>query len=269
MAYLALAIGAGLSITFNVVDTLDTRGAAVDRWDIVTAVAFPSIVVLMVEMFVSQRWTGQGRPMQVIRWTGTLTIGGIAMLVSWTHGHDFLSTRGQSPAVSIAGPLSIDLLAIMATALILSGRAVPVVVPPRPLTAGDVLKAQDQQRLSTWMSEVTAPVEPEEPAKVMEDYQQRMAEIDQHAPDTIPDWMTPPGSPAVARRAPTGKLTDGQRAEVGDLMIVGRHHAAYPVADLRTLLAAWYKVSTKTIQRVESPKDNVFDMLSGDDGASQ
>jgi hypothetical protein len=123
VAYVALVIGAGLSITFNVVDVMEVRGAALDRWDILTAVAFPALVVLMVEMFVSRLWTGQPWPMQALRWGGTLSIGGIAMRVSWTHGHDFFINRGQAHDVANLGPLSIDLLAIMATALILSGRS--------------------------------------------------------------------------------------------------------------------------------------------------
>jgi hypothetical protein len=122
VAYVALVIGAGLSITFNVVDVTSTRGVQVDRWDILTAVAFPVLVVLMVELFVSRLWVGTRWPMQVIRWAGTVSIGGIAMRVSWTHGHDFFLSRGQAADVANLGPIAVDLLAIMATALILSGR---------------------------------------------------------------------------------------------------------------------------------------------------
>jgi hypothetical protein len=123
VAYVALVAGAGLSIIFNVVDVITVRGAEVDQWDILTAVAFPVLVVLMVEMFVSRLWIGQGWAMQVLRWAGTVAIGGIAMRVSWTHGHDFFLARHQAHDVANLGPIAVDLLAIMATALILSGRS--------------------------------------------------------------------------------------------------------------------------------------------------
>lgn len=131
VAYVALVLGAGLSITFNVVDTLDIRGPAVDRWDIVTAVAFPALVVLTVELFVSRRWPRYW-PMQVIRWAGCLAVGAIAMRVSWVHGHDFFLSRGQATDVAVMAPLAIDLLAIMATALILSGRTAAANVQDKP-----------------------------------------------------------------------------------------------------------------------------------------
>jgi hypothetical protein len=122
VAYIALAIGAGLSIAGNVADTFRTRGANVDTLDIVMAVSWPALVVLMVEMFVSARWTGQGKAMQVLRWAGCLSIGAMAMRVSWVHLNDLMSSRGQAADVATLGPLAIDALAIMATALILSGR---------------------------------------------------------------------------------------------------------------------------------------------------
>ncbi len=122
IAYVALAVGAGLSIMYNVVDTMSVRGAQFDIYDLVTAVAAPGIVVLMVEMFVSRWWIGRPWYMQIIRATSCAVIGGIAMRASWTHGHDFMSSRGQTSDVATTWPLAIDLLAIMATALILAGR---------------------------------------------------------------------------------------------------------------------------------------------------
>src|ERR1700745_584374 len=121
IAYVALAIGAGLSIMYNVVDTVEQRGASLDRWDIVTAVPSPPIVLLRVEMFVSKRWA-TGWQSQTIRWVATLAIGGVAMATSWTHGHDFMLGHGQTATVATAWPVAIDLLAIMATGLLLSGR---------------------------------------------------------------------------------------------------------------------------------------------------
>lgn len=122
VAYVALILGAGLSIAGNVADTYRTRAASTDPLDIVMAVAWPALVVLMVEIFVSTRWTGLSWPMQLLRWLGTLAIGGMAMRVSWVHLNDLMASRGQKADVAILGPLAIDCLAIMATALILAGR---------------------------------------------------------------------------------------------------------------------------------------------------
>jgi hypothetical protein len=58
----------------------------------------------------------------LLRWLGTLSIGGMAMRVSWVHLNDLMASRGQKADVAILGPLAIDCLAIMATALILAGR---------------------------------------------------------------------------------------------------------------------------------------------------
>jgi hypothetical protein len=122
VAYVALLAGAGLSIAGNVANVVRTRGADVDTLDIVLAVAFPALVVLMVEVFVSARWRGLNWPMQVLRWVGTLAIGAVAMRVSWVHLHELMLSRGQAGDVATFGPLAIDALAIMATALILAGR---------------------------------------------------------------------------------------------------------------------------------------------------
>lgn len=122
VAYVALILGAGLSIAGNVADTYRGRGQAADLLDIVMAVAWPALVVLMVEIFVSPRWVGLSWPMQLLRWLGTLSIGGMAMRVSWVHLNDLMASRGQKADVAILGPLAIDCLAIMATALILAGR---------------------------------------------------------------------------------------------------------------------------------------------------
>ncbi len=124
IAYVALAVGAGLSIMYNVVDTMSVRGEQFDIYDLITAVAAPGIVVLMVEMFVSRWWIGRPWYMQIIRATSCAVIGGIAMRASWTHGHDFMAGRGQTADVATLWPLAIDLLAIMATALILAGRTI-------------------------------------------------------------------------------------------------------------------------------------------------
>lgn len=164
VAYVALAIGAGLSIAGNVADTYRTRGGQTDVLDVVLAVSWPALVVLMVEMFVSTLWPAT-KPMQAIRWIGCLAIGAMAMRVSWVHLNDLLASRGQDADVATIGPLAIDALAIMATALILSGRgqlATPMVATePRlaTLPSDEAIEAatwRDPWDLATPISEATA-----------------------------------------------------------------------------------------------------------------
>jgi hypothetical protein len=121
VAYVSLGVGAGLSVAGNLADTYRTRGAATDTLDQVMAAGWPVLVLLAIEMFVSPRWSDK-RMFQVWRWTGCLAVGGMAMVVSWTHLHDLMASRGQMAVVAILGPLAIDGMAIMATGLILSTR---------------------------------------------------------------------------------------------------------------------------------------------------
>lgn len=165
IAYVALAVGAGLSIMYNVVDTAAVRGSAMDIYDLVTAIAAPGIVVLMVELFVSNWWVGTYWPMQVLRWSGCLVIGGVAMRASWTHGHDFMIGRGQTADVATTWPLAIDLLAVMATALILAGRRVrghvPVNVRGHVSAVMDTLATGERMSadtLSTVVSEIATDI---------------------------------------------------------------------------------------------------------------
>jgi len=121
VAYVSLGVGAGLSMAGNLADTYRTRGDAVDMLDKVMAVGWPALVILAIEMFVTPRWSSKTM-FQVWRWFGCLTVGGMAMVVSWTHLHDLMASRGQLAIVTILGPLAIDGMAIMATGLILSTR---------------------------------------------------------------------------------------------------------------------------------------------------
>jgi hypothetical protein len=122
VAYVALLAGAGLSIAGNVANVIRTRGVDMDGLDVVLAVAFPGLVILMVEVFVSARWRGLPAGMQWLRWIGCISIGAVAMRVSWVHLNELMTARGQKGDVATFGPLAIDALAIMATALILAGR---------------------------------------------------------------------------------------------------------------------------------------------------
>lgn len=121
VAYVSLGVGAGLSVAGNLADTYRTRGDATDTLDRFLAAGWPVLVLLAIEMFVSPRWSAK-RMFQVWRWVGCLAVGGMAMVVSWTHLHDLMASRGQLAIVAILGPLAIDGMAIMATGLILSTR---------------------------------------------------------------------------------------------------------------------------------------------------
>jgi hypothetical protein len=121
IAYVALLVGASLSVAGNVADTYRTRGDATDALDVILAGAWPVLVLLTIELFVSRRWSPE-RGFQVLRWAGCLAIGSMAMMVSWVHLHDLLDSRGQILPVATGGPLAIDGMAIMATGLLLSTR---------------------------------------------------------------------------------------------------------------------------------------------------
>jgi hypothetical protein len=122
VAYVALVLGAGVSIAGNVANVNRVRGDQTDALDLFMAGFFPGLVVLMVEVFVSARWRGLNWPMQVLRWAGCGAVTIVAMRVSWVHLHALMVSRQQEADVAILGPLAIDFLAIMATALILAGR---------------------------------------------------------------------------------------------------------------------------------------------------
>jgi hypothetical protein len=122
IAYVALLVSAGLSLAGNVVDTFRVRGPETDTLDIWLAITWPGLVVLMVHLFVSGRWLGLRWHFQVLRWVGCLGIMGMAMVGSWLHLNELLVSRDQPAILAVGGPLAIDGLAIMATALILAGR---------------------------------------------------------------------------------------------------------------------------------------------------
>lgn len=233
VAYVALIIGAGLSITFNVVDVVEERGADVDRWDIVAAVAFPGLVVLMVEMFVSRLWVGQGAAMQILRWAGTVSIGLIAMRISWTHGHAFFLSRGQEADVANLGPIAVDLLAIMATALILSGRSRAAsvrVARPAPMDIPATDTADTTQDLSTFTSADT-------------DWLSGLGA-------RIGDTDTTPAAPlAVPAARRTRVAVDTGQASEMDSAVAGLLAAGESVPDIKRKVSEVYSVSTKTVGR--------------------
>lgn len=156
VAYVALLTGAGLSIAGNVVDVQRVRGASMDNLDVVMAVTFPALVVLMVEVFVNARWRGLAWYMQLLRWLGCAGVTAVAMRVSWVHLNDLMLSRGQTADVAILAPLAIDFLAIMATALILAGRGrapIELELEPRRTLVDSMSDAELEQTLERWSVE--------------------------------------------------------------------------------------------------------------------
>lgn len=149
VAYLSLAIGAGVSVAGNIADTHRIsagQGRTPDSLDIFIAGFWPGAVLLVIEMFVSRLWP-QRRGPQAIRWGASLIFGFIAAFMSWIHLSDLLASRAQGSTVATLGPLAIDGLAIMATALILANRghrvATQDMAKPYVATAGDVRESEE------------------------------------------------------------------------------------------------------------------------------
>ena len=262
VAYVALTIGAGLSVAGNVADTYRTRGHATDVLDIVMAVSWPVLVVLMVEIFVSTRWTGLEWPMQGLRWLGTLAIGGMAMRVSWVHLNDLMSSRGQKADVAILGPLAIDCLAIMATALILAGRRT-------------VSKVEDIARPAAGFLDTLATGRTDLPSLDNADTVQEVPTANWSSPDNVPrldtgwtpqetdlfarleaelDSTTTPAAPVVTAELPV-RRRQAVRGVVDELEAlglagIGRAHGL-AAGEIAALLAGWYGVSTRTIRRIQ------------------
>lgn len=246
IAYLSLAVGAGLSTAFNVVHTIEVRGAALDAWDVVVAVAGPGMVVLMVELFVSTLWAGQRWYMQLIRWVGCLMVAGIAMRMSWTHGHDFLVSRGQTGDVSALMPLAVDTLAIMATALLLSSR-MSVRVPvdtDKPGAVSRVLDTIDQMivpapvlpSLSVSLDTPTA-AELEDMFSLSDFLPQPTGPVPSPLPVPV---SAPPSSDRVVRVLAPSEM---------DAAVEGLLSAGVPVSEVKASVAEVYGVSTKTVGR--------------------
>jgi len=233
VAYVSLLTGSGLSIAGNVADTFRTRGQDTDALDIIMAGAFPVLVILTIEMFVSRRWaTSWG--FQALRWFGCLAIGSMAMIVSWLHLHDLMATRGQLQLVAILGPLAIDGMAVMATGLILSTRA--ALTAPR----GQYVK------LDTGAAQVDV-------AEILgneaEDYLAGLSERLGEVPST-PAVPVVPGREVVQRTStPRGKVDE---AEMAEMIKAAEESGALDVGQVNELLAAHYAVSTRTIRRIRA-----------------
>jgi len=229
VAYVALLLGAFTSMAGNVANVLRVRGDATDGLDIFMAMFFPGLVVLMVEVFVSSRWRGLHWPMQVLRWTGCASVTIVAMRVSWVHLNGLMLARGQERDVSTFGPLAIDFLAIMATALILAGRGrvqTPVVQAPvsTPVVQAPVVQdtedmdifARLEREMATDMASLPVPVSP---------------------------------APANGERVVRTRARKADMSEAENLARIGRAHGL-GAGEISELLGGWYEVSARTIRRL-------------------
>lgn len=252
VAYVALILGAVTSIAGNVANVLRVRGDLTDGLDLFLAGFFPGLVVLMVEVFVSSRWRGLAWPMQILRWAGCAAVTVVAMRVSWVHLHALMVSRGQESDVAILGPLAIDFLAIMATALILAGRGQVVV---QPVQAAPVDIDLDST-LAKWVSEapvqeapVVATVQPEpvqvDSTSVADEARSWLDSLQDAALDT----STTPAHPITTGTLATRVKVESIPAEATEM--IRAWMAAAPedrplAGQADALVAAAHKVSTRT-----------------------
>ena len=255
VAYVSLLVGAGLSVAGNLADTYRTRGDAVDTLDKVMAAGWPILVLLAIEMFVSPRWSS-ARMFQAWRWLGCLAVGGMAMVVSWTHLHDLMHSRGQLTAVSFLGPLAIDGMAIMATGLILSTRVRGHVT--RPAMTPD----EAQMRLNSLTAPDTDPVRLDLSAGVDTDisvtrpdgeldawaqgYEDALSTVGKQLADEAQAHLSTLSAP-LPRRTRTASGTSVPQ-EFAD-MAAAWDPSALSRADMVQLSATHFGVSTRTARR--------------------
>lgn len=268
VAYLALVMGAGVSIAGNIADTFRARGLATDTLDIFLAAWWPAVVVLTVHLFVSHRWAGQGVAMQVLRWLGCLSIGVMAMRVSWVHLNDLMLSRGQAGDVAIFGPLAIDFLAIMATALILAGQAPRLLDRPLDMPGDEMDKILDKwvnparvrtamaNTLDTLVSGEREPATitldnreatfaaPESEVGMWERLESQFAKPEPTLRTAVPELPEPISAPPARQ----GRLSQDDSAEAWHLAVQGRANDL-SAGDISELLAGWYGVSSRTIRR--------------------
>lgn len=260
VAYVALILGAGVSVAGNIADTFRTRGVATDGLDIFLASFWPAVVVLTVHLFVSARWPARWT-MQIFRWLGCVSIGAMAMRVSWVHLNDLMLSRGQEVDVAILGPLAIDFLAIMATALILAGRG-QIKVPHTPdgWVATPLANALDT--FATGQREPATPLANSymvSPIMTAEDSETDLfARLERQFAPEVPVVPVPvsPALPTVPQvrdaingeLARKGRLSLENSTEAQKLAEIGRENGL-SAGDISELLAGHYGVSSRTIRR--------------------
>lgn len=270
VAYASLALGSGVSIAGNIADTYRISGPATDTLDITLAAFWPAAVLLAIEMFVSTLWS-PARGYQALRWIGSIGIGFMAMRVSWIHLNELLASRGQAADVATLGPLAIDGLAIMATALILSGRRTVSTGPTIMSDIGDavdtLLGTAGGDRLDTVAANLPPLATPSPYGTVddLADALPAMAMVSWTPPAAVPplsddltdaaSFWTPERQATYAAVATGDALpvrTPRRRADRGELvelLTVGHRVGAYRQGEIDTLLATYFEVSTRTIRR--------------------
>lgn len=244
VAYVALILGAGVSIAGNVADTFRTRGTATDGLDVFLAAFWPAVVVLTVHLFVNGRWIGLSWPMQVLRWLGCLSIGAMAMRVSWVHLNDLMVSRGQEPDVAVLGPLAIDALAIMATALILAGRGRPV-VQDMPAPALDTPRDMSQNEVDEILERWTPAADVQ--ASVADEARSWLDSLDDAAGDQEPT-LPIPVSPSPSNTVKPESVPDSA-VEMIQAWATAPRTDRPAAGQVDALVAAAHSRSTKTAQR--------------------
>jgi hypothetical protein len=266
VAYVSLLVGAGLSVAGNLADTYRTRGADVDTLDKVMAAGWPILVLLAIEMFVSPRWS-TARMFQVWRWLGCLAVGGMAMVVSWTHLHDLMASRGQLYLVSVLGPLAIDGMAIMATGLILSTRVRGHVRTVEPAADADTdvrrvssvrgVDMSDSAAVDRAVRGVLGDFPPDtstgRPVSELDaweqGYEDALSTAGQQLADEVDSYVSAVSAPLPQRtRTSAGVSVPADAAE----LIRAWEPAALSAGDMTRLLAASFGVSTRTVTRWRS-----------------
>lgn len=269
VAYLSLLVGAGLSVAGNLADTYRVRADAVDAVDIALAIGPPLATLLVAELFVSQ-WPRQWS-LQAVRWGGTITVGTLAMVVSWLHLSKLLEARGQSDMVAILWPLAIDGLAIMAMAKLLAMRGHGhVAIPDTEVTlaSGSVLSgpADVVATVATGMDKglvsgtpVTAdmltPVdnaatEPPPYVATPTDWDAELASWDT-AIDRAGHDVATAAETILRRPAPAVPVVSGVPAEARELLAAW-DKMALPSREVDTLLAAYFGRDPRTVRRWRS-----------------
>lgn len=137
-AYAGAILGGGISIAANVAHSFVPPATAPDTWApnpgaVIGSVFWPVLLFFAVEILARVRWP-QGLWWGLMRFGGMLPVASAAGLVSYRHLSSLLTFYGEDTVVSIAGPLAVDGLMVMATsALLVIGRRTRITEPPTQL----------------------------------------------------------------------------------------------------------------------------------------
>lgn len=246
VAYISLAVGAGVSVAGNVADThriAADSGRTPDGLDIFIAGFWPAAVLLVIEMFVSRLWP-RTFGAQAIRWTASITFGFIAAYMSWIHLSDLLLSRAQPETVATLGPLAIDGLAIMATALILAARG-------HKVDNGPGFMATVDTAMDRFLAKPDVPA-----ARPLPPFdEQAPADTDESVWESLVDRLggQEPTLPAPVSPAPVGTPTvDKVPATARDMIQTWMDTPVSErpsVTDMATLVGAAHGRSSKTVRR--------------------